>query len=161
MNRAYLLLGGNIGDKEQNLQKAGDLISQRAGPVLEESSIFVTKAWGKEDQPDFYNKAISIETALPATALLTVLLNIESELGRTRTGDKWQERIIDIDILLYNQEIIDLPELKIPHPYLQDRKFVLAPLFQIAPELVHPVLKKSVEELLNECKDPLEVTEKP
>lgn len=157
MNTVYLLLGGNLGDKEQNLQQAIDLIVQKAGPTPKRSAIFITKAWGKENQPDFYNKAVCLHTKLEATELLTVLLGIEEQLGRTRSGDKWQERTIDIDILFYNDAIIDLPDLKIPHPRLQDRKFVLAPLFQIAPELSHPVLKKSIQELLTDCKDPLEV----
>jgi 2-amino-4-hydroxy-6-hydroxymethyldihydropteridine diphosphokinase len=157
MNTSYLLLGGNLGNRLQNLQWTLVLIGERMGPITKKSDIFVTKAWGNEDQPDFYNQAVCIETELSAIDLLKVLLKTEEELGRKRTGDKWQERTMDIDILFFNEEIIDTEELKIPHPFLQDRKFALIPLMQIAGDLIHPVFKKNIKQLTGECKDPLDV----
>jgi len=157
MNRCFLLLGGNLGDKEQNLHQANVLIEQQIGSTPKKSSIFITAAWGNKEQPEFYNQAILVETELSAGDLLKSTLKIEEQIGRTRTNDKWQERIIDIDILFYNNDLIDLPELKIPHPFLQERKFVLVPMNEIASDYVHPVLKKTIASLLIECKDPLEV----
>ncbi len=157
MNTAYLLLGGNLGDRLQNLQRALILINERVGSTAKRSDVFITAAWGYEAQPDFYNQAVCIETSLSAEVLLNTLLKIEEESGRKRNGDKWQERIIDIDILFYNDDIIETEKLNVPHPFLQDRKFVLVPMMQIAKELVHPVLKKTIGQLADECKDTLEV----
>ena len=157
MNTCYLLLGGNLGDKEQNLKQAIVLLEQKLGSTAKKSNIFITAAWGNKNQPEFYNQALAINTTFSAIELLKTVLEVEEQLGRKRTNDKWQERIIDIDILFYNDELIDLPELKIPHPFIQERKFVLAPLNEIAREMVHPVLKKTIKQLLEECKDNLEV----
>ncbi len=157
MNTCFLLLGGNIGDKEDSLKKAVALLEQKLGSTPKKSSIFITAAWGNENQPEFYNQAIAIETILSAVELLKIVLEIEEQLGRKRNNDKWQERIIDIDILFYNNDIIDLPELKIPHPFIQERKFVLAPMNEIAGNFIHPILKKTIKKLLNECEDVLEV----
>ena len=157
MNTCYLLLGGNLGDKEKNLKQAIVLLEQKLGSTAKKSSIFITAAWGNTNQPPFYNQAISINTVLSPLDLLKEILKIEEQIGRKRTNDKWQERIIDIDILFYNNEVIELPELKIPHPFIQDRKFVLIPMNEIAPDFIHPVLKKTIKQLLWECKDNLEV----
>lgn len=157
MNMAYLLLGGNLGDKQKNLKQAIALMEQKLGSTAKKSSIFITAAWGNEDQPEFYNQAIEIETKLSAIELLKTALEVEELLGRKRNNDKWEKRIIDIDILFYNDEIINFPELKIPHPFIQERKFVLVPMNEIASEFIHPVLKKTIGMLLDECKDPLEV----
>ena len=156
MNRAYLLLGGNIGDRLKYIERSRDLIAQKVGVITKKSEIFITAAWGNTLQPDFYNQAIELDTVLKPTELLNQLLKIEEQLGRIRNGEKWQERIIDIDILFYNDEIIDEPNLKIPHPLIQERKFVLTPMMDIAKELIHPVFKKSITQLFSECKDALE-----
>lgn len=157
MNTCYLLLGGNLGDKEQTLKQAIILLEQKFGSTAKKSNIFITAAWGNENQPEFYNQAIAINTVLSAIDLLKEILKTEEQLGRKRTNDKWQERVIDIDILFYNDEIIDLPELKVPHPFIQERKFVLVPMNEIASDYIHPVLKKTIATLLLECKDKLEV----
>ncbi|MBA3704560.1 MAG: 2-amino-4-hydroxy-6-hydroxymethyldihydropteridine diphosphokinase [Bacteroidetes bacterium] len=158
MNRAYLILGSNKGNTLANLEQAKQLIEKNIGPIIKSSDIYVTAAWGNTSQPDFKNQALCIDTLLEPEALLSGLLSIEKEMGRIRDHQKWMERIIDIDILFYNDIIIDTPDLKIPHPYLQDRKFVLIPLLQVTGSLfLHPVFSKSIQTLLEECTDALEV----
>lgn len=156
MNSSYLLLGGNLGNRRENLRLAVEWIEQRVGATTKKSSIFATQAWGKKDQPDFYNQAICVETRLNALQLLEEVLSIELEMGRKRT-EKWAERIIDIDILFYNDAIIQEKRLQVPHPHLQERRFVLVPMAEIAAELIHPVLNKNMRMLLDECPDTLEV----
>lgn len=157
MNTAYLILGGNKGKSIESIEKANQLISSKAGVITKKSNIFVTKAWGNTQQPDFLNQAIAITTELSPLYLLSTLLSIEQELGRTRTTEKWVERTIDIDILFFNNEIINLPNLKVPHPYLHERKFVLVPLNELCPEFLHPTLNRTVKDLLTLCQDELEV----
>ncbi len=157
MNTAYLILGTNKGDKPRNLLQAVDLIASNAGAVIKKSDIFLTAPWGNTNQPDFYNQAICIQTSLSAATLLKELLAVEQLLGRKRTGEKWAERTMDIDILFYNDEIINDPDLKIPHPFMSERKFVLAPMAQLAPDFIHPVLKKNIRTMLAACIDKLEV----
>lgn len=153
MNRVYLILGGNIGNRLENIENTINLIHKNAGRIIKKSRIYNTSAWGKTDQPDFYNQALEIETDLSPRDLLHELLKTEALAGRIRNGEKWSERTMDIDILFYNDEIISEDDLKIPHPYLQERKFVLAPLAEIAASYIHPVLKKSISVLFMECKD--------
>ena len=129
------------------------LITVNAGSPAEKSDIFLTVAWGNTNQPDFFNQALCLQTSLSAFDLLKELLSIEQILGRARSHEKLTERTMDIDILFYNNDIIDTPGLKIPHPYIQERKFVLAPMAQLAPDLIHPVLKKNMKKLLSECLD--------
>ena len=156
MNRAYLLIGGNLGDRKQNLQKARELIALHGGDITNASSIYETAAWGKTDQPSFLNQALEIHTSLNAKQLILHILKVEKMLGRIRK-EKYGPRIIDIDILLFNNEKHDHPFLKIPHPEMQNRRFALIPLAEIAAEVIHPVFKKSITQLLKECPDQLEV----
>lgn len=155
-NPVFLLLGTNLGDRTSNLKQAADAIDQEVGEIKKASSVFETSAWGKTDQPAFLNQALEISTTLDAEKVLSKLLSIEEQLGRTRK-EHWGERIIDIDILFFGSEIHNSPRLQIPHPQLGNRKFTLIPLNEIAPNFVHPLLKKTVRELLSDCADPLSV----
>lgn len=150
----FLLLGSNLGDREAYLQKAIDLIGTGLGPVSEKSSIYETEAWGKTDEPNYLNQVIRVDTDLLARQVLEKILIIENKMGRVRE-EKWGSRIIDIDILFYGQDIINEPGLIVPHPELHNRRFTLEPLNEIAPDLQHPVLKKSIFRLKNELKDNL------
>ncbi|HEY5970274.1 MAG TPA: 2-amino-4-hydroxy-6-hydroxymethyldihydropteridine diphosphokinase [Chitinophagaceae bacterium] len=156
MRTAYLLIGGNLGNRKENLSKAVTLINEQCGSLTRSSSIYETEAWGITDQPSFLNQALEISTSLTARQLIRRVLKIEEEMGRVRK-EKLGPRIIDIDILLFENEIHDLRFLKIPHPEMQNRRFVLVPLAEIDSTLQHPVLKKSIAELLEECPDNLEV----
>jgi 2-amino-4-hydroxy-6-hydroxymethyldihydropteridine diphosphokinase len=156
MGTAHLLIGGNLGDRKVNLLTAISLINELCGPLTRSSSIYETEAWGKTDQPSFLNQALEISTSLNARQLMRKILKIEKEMGRIRK-EKLGPRIIDIDILLYENEIHDLRFLKIPHPEMHNRRFVLVPLAEIDPTLQHPVLKKTIAELLEECPDNLQV----
>lgn len=155
-NRAWLLLGTNMGDRSKNLENTLRLIELRCGKIVHRSGIYETDAWGKQDQPAFYNQAIEIATELPAGQLMQTVLDIETGLGRERK-EKFGPRLIDIDILLYNAKIINKPHLVIPHPELQNRRFALEPLNEIATELLHPVFKKTILQLLKDCADQLAV----
>lgn len=156
MNLVYLLLGANLGDRRCQLSKAIAEIEEQVGHLIDSSSIYETAAWGVEDQPSYFNQVLSVETMLDPRALLTAIHEIEYRLGRTRTK-KWESRVIDIDILFYNDQVIDEESLTIPHPFLHKRKFTLLPLGELTTELWHPVLKKTVRQLLEELEDPLDV----
>ena len=156
MNSSYLLIGGNEGDREAALSEARTQISAAAGTIRQASSLYETAPWGRTDQPWFLNQALLLETEKDPTALLNTLLQIEEKMGRKRM-ERYGSRRIDIDILFFNDAIIHLPRLIIPHPEIANRKFVLKPLAEIAPEFCHPVLHRSVRELLQACTDPLEV----
>ena len=156
MNQTYLLIGGNLGNRQKNLEKAGQLITAKAGQVGKSSSLCETEAWGIRDQPAFLNQVIFLFTKLDPRQLLSTILDIEHQMGRERT-QKFGPRAIDIDILFYNDAIIDEPGLTIPHPQLHLRKFTLEPLYEIAPSFIHPVLNKSISDLLEDCPDPLAV----
>lgn len=156
MNEVYLLTGGNIGDRLMNLQQASLKIEKEAGTVLKKSAIYETAAWGLTDQNPFLNQVLLISTSSNPEDLLQTLLHIEQELGRKRMI-KMGPRNIDIDILFYNNEIISSPNLTVPHPQIANRRFVLTPLNEIAPAFVHPVLQKTIAQLLEVCPDNLEV----
>ncbi|MCX6261559.1 MAG: 2-amino-4-hydroxy-6-hydroxymethyldihydropteridine diphosphokinase [Bacteroidia bacterium] len=150
---AFLGLGTNLGDKEENLKKAIENISAFAGEVISFSQIYETEPWGFRSEDHFFNMVIQIKTNLKPVDLLKQLLKIEIQMGRVWGSEKYSSRIIDIDILLYENEIINKPYLKVPHPMIQERKFVLVPLCDIAPEMIHPVLNKTFKILLEECDD--------
>ncbi len=156
MNTVYLLLGSNIGNSKTSLAKAITQIEKQIGTITRLSSLYTTAAWGNTRQPDFLNRIIIVKTALSALQTMQTILVIEEEMGRIRTV-KNAPRIIDIDILFFNKEIIELEQLSIPHPQIQNRRFVLVPLNQLSPNLMHPVLKSSVHQLLLYCPDRLNV----
>ena len=158
--KAALLIGGNLGDREENLDTAIHLIHEKAGNIINLSSIYSTAAWGIEEQPDFLNQALLIQTDKEPLELLDTLLEIETEMGRIRE-QKWGPRINDIDILNIDDLVMDSERLKIPHPYLSERRFSLVPLVEISPDWIHPVTGKSTMEMLAECTDEGEVKEYP
>mgnify|MGYP003561822643 FL=1 len=155
MNKAYLLTGGNLGDREKNLSMAMELI-RPCGTITATSSLYETAAWGNTEQPSFLNQVLEINTALTARQLMRRLLKVEKQMGRIRK-EKYGPRLIDIDILLYNDERHNYPLLELPHPEMQNRRFALLPLAEIAAGVIHPVLKKTIKTLLDECPDQLEV----
>lgn len=145
----YFSLGTNLGNKEDNLKNAINLIAGSIGEVCSGSSVFETEPWGFDSDNPFYNMVICVKTQLPPTKVLKATQDIEKQLGRTeKSQNSYHDRIIDIDIILYDDLIYDTPALKIPHPLFHQRKFVLEPLSEIAPELNHPILKKTTTELL-------------
>jgi 2-amino-4-hydroxy-6-hydroxymethyldihydropteridine diphosphokinase len=156
MKEAILLTGSNIGDRKMYLDKAAKEIEQRCGPMNIKSSIYETAAWGKEDQAPFLNQVVKIRTNMSAEILMQIILQIEEDLGRKRL-EKYGARTIDIDILFFDDEVIESAGLIIPHPQMANRRFVLQPLNEIAPDKFHPVLHKTVNQILQECNDPLEV----
>ncbi len=159
MNTAFLLLGGNMDDRVSIIVKAVTFIHAKCGKIVKKSSLYESAPWGFDDRNQFINQVIVIETTMSAEDLLQNLLNIELQLGRVRNNTaNYSSRNIDIDILFFNDGIVNTPTLKIPHPLLQERKFTLLPLSEIAPDLLHPILNKTVKELLNECKDQLDVS---
>ena len=160
MNKAYLLTGGNLGNRLNNLSEARKLIEQYCGKIDAQSSIYETAAWGFKDQPDFYNQAVEVATELSSAELMKTILMIEEKMGRKRKI-KMGPRIIDIDILLFNDEIIHQSHLTIPHERLHERRFALMPLAEIAPGVIHPIFKKSIAQLLSESTDTLDVNKNP
>ena len=156
MNKTYLLTGGNEGDRRLHMQQARTNIELICGQVIQVSSLYETAPWGKTDQADFLNQVLLVETKLSPQALLQAIFSIEEKGGRKRTL-KNAPRTIDIDILFYNHLVLEEPGLCIPHPRIKDRRFVLEPLNEISPGLQHPVLGKTIHQLLLECKDELAV----
>jgi len=155
--KAYLLLGGNLGNRADNLRQAIELIKRDIGEVEAISALYETAAWGNTDQPSFLNQAVLVYTHLSALEVLDKALEIEQILGRIRK-DKWGERLIDIDLVLFDNAVIDVEnKLQVPHPHMHTRKFVMAPLAEIAPRVVHPVLGKTIREILENITDSLDV----
>lgn len=147
LQQIYLSLGANLGNREANLQKAIALIGQRVGEVVNVSSFIETAAWGKTDQPDFLNLALQVATNHSPLVVLSIIQEIEHQLGRERK-EKWGARLIDIDIIFWENQLISETQLTVPHPLMHERTFVLIPMAEIAPEMEHPVLKKKMKELL-------------
>ena len=152
VNNLYLLLGTNLGERNQNLKNALAKIEEKIGVITSLSSIYETAAWGKTDQPNFLNQAICVKTSLKPLEVLAQTQKIENVLGRTKT-EHWGERIIDIDILYFADKIFETENLQIPHPFIQSRRFTLIPLTEIAAEFIHPKLKKTNAKLLEICED--------
>jgi 2-amino-4-hydroxy-6-hydroxymethyldihydropteridine diphosphokinase len=165
-NRVFILLGSNLGDRFENLLVAHSSVEITAGKIIQRSSIYETAAWGKTDQPSFLNQAIAFQTDLDPHKLLIELQRIEERMGRIKK-DKWGPRTIDLDILLltidldillFDDIVVQSEKLTIPHPAMHLRGFTLVPLAEIAADVVHPVLQKSILTLLQECNDTLTVS---
>ncbi|MCL7987892.1 2-amino-4-hydroxy-6-hydroxymethyldihydropteridine diphosphokinase [Sphingobacterium sp. lm-10] len=152
MNSTYLLLGANLGNPTQQLQAARIEIEAQIGQMMQASSLYQSDAWGIEDQPTFLNQVLFIQTTLSANELLAACQHIENKLGRVREI-KWGARVIDIDILYFNHDIVEEVHLTIPHPYISERNFTLVPLVEIAPNYIHPMLNKTNFELLRQSND--------
>lgn len=148
----FFNLGSNVGDRDRNLEKAIELLESYEVKILAKSGIYETEPWGVADQADFLNQVVRGETDLSACALVSLCGEIERQLGRIDSF-KWGPRVIDVDLLFYDDEVVDGPKCTVPHYLMHKRRFVLKPLSEIAPRVVHPVLKKNVLELLNDCDD--------
>ncbi|CAN5388160.1 2-amino-4-hydroxy-6-hydroxymethyldihydropteridinediphosphokinase [soil metagenome] len=154
---AFISLGSNLGDRWNNINRALELIMGiHTISIHKHSCLYSTSAWGNENQSDFLNMVIEIHTKIKAELLMKELLQIEEQMGRIRI-DHWGPRSIDLDIIYFDDQIISSEFLKVPHPEMQNRNFVLVPLVEIAPEFVHPVFNINNSELLNNCQDKLEV----
>ena len=152
MNKVFLQLGSNLGDRELLLKDAMLAIENRVGNIVDFSKVYESVPWRVEGQDNYLNQILKVKTTLLADEVLSVVLDIEKQLGRIRF-EKWGERLIDIDIIFYNDSIIETPDLCVPHKHLHERMFVLTPLHNIAPEMIHPKYNKTIEELLNICND--------
>ncbi|HUX58317.1 MAG TPA: 2-amino-4-hydroxy-6-hydroxymethyldihydropteridine diphosphokinase [Bacteroidales bacterium] len=153
MKIVFLGIGSNLGDRERNLEEAVSRIEKLIGPVVKSSSVYQTEPWGFETKNEFLNKVVKVETKLDPSGLLERILMIENVLGRVRSEKQYTSRLIDIDLLLFEDKVIDKEMLKVPHPLMHERKFVLVPLCEIVPENVHPVFKKTISSLLESCGD--------
>lgn len=156
IHKVFVLLGSNQGKRKQFLSKAKKLLAEQCGKIVRESSVYETAAWGNNKQAYFLNQVIIISTNLSADNLMQSLLLIENKLGRVRK-EKFGPRTIDLDILFYDDLVYHSAVVTIPHPAIQDRRFVLIPLIEIAPRKRHPVYLKTVSALLKECTDMLNV----
>jgi len=158
METLVLLLGSNMGNKAQNINDAIQLIEKNIGKIDQKSSVYETEPWGNSDQDSFYNQAVLLHSSIAPNELLQKCQAIELQLGRDRAKvQKWLSRTIDIDILIYGNQIIKTPNLNVPHPELPNRNFALIPLMELLPEFEHPELKKPIDELYFESLDELEV----
>jgi 2-amino-4-hydroxy-6-hydroxymethyldihydropteridine diphosphokinase len=153
-----MCIGGNLGEREANLEEAHDFIDFNIGDVTATSAIYESEPWGMTNVPNFLNQVIQIQTELSNDELLTEIAELEEFFGRERSTEGYVSREMDIDVLFIGEEIIDTESLRVPHPRLSERLFVLEPLAEIAPDFIHPELKKSVKELLASCTDRGQVT---
>lgn len=153
MHRVFLSLGSNLGDRVHYLDKGKRLLSTMAGAVKKVSSVYETEPWGFSPGNNFLNMAALLETSLEPAELLAVIQRIESLCGRKSSGTGYSSRTLDIDILFFDDEILETEKLIIPHPLLYKRRFVLIPLVELSPDMVHPVFRKSVSQLLASCSD--------
>ena len=153
MSKTYLLLGADIGDKKTTFVKAKQLIGEGIGRITRESSLYESEAWGFESATTFLNQVVEVSTILQPLELLGSIQKIEAELGRVRSGNGYESRLIDIDILFYDNLVLDTSALAIPHPHMHKRMFTLAPLYELIPNFAHPTLYKTVANLYAECTD--------
>jgi 2-amino-4-hydroxy-6-hydroxymethyldihydropteridine diphosphokinase len=153
MNRIFLSLGSNLGDRRKNLESAVILLEKQAGHIEARSVMYETQPWGFSSDISFYNQAVELYSGKDPSQLLKILHEIESECGRRHMSVRYAPRTVDLDILLFNHCIIRTPDLVLPHPTLHLRRFVLIPLAEIAPHVIHPVLLRSIERLLASCAD--------
>lgn len=156
-NRVVLCIGGNLGERLENIEETRDFITFNIGDITMASSVYESPAWGMEKAPDFLNQVLMVETNLSAPLLLAEIRELEEFYGRERKEGVYKSREMDVDVLFFNEEIIEESTLTVPHPRLHERKFVLTPLAEILPDFIHPVLKKSISELLKACEDTAEV----
>ena len=161
MNLIYLSLGSNLGHREQHMDEALRLIQSRIGGIERVSSYYESEAWGYSSAYRFCNCCLSLRSVIDPLPLMDHLLEIEQEMGRSREGTGYSDRVIDIDMLLYDDLKLDHPRLTLPHPSMGDRRFVLAPLAEIAPQLIHPVAGISISKMLQQCADQNEVIPLP
>ncbi len=153
MEKVYLCLGGNVGDTLNYLQNAIAMIGRRIGSVVSQSAVYQSEPWGFNAEQMFLNQVVVAETELEPHAVLEHCLQIESELGRTRSGNGYEPRTIDIDIIFFGHQLVSQPDLQVPHPLMHQRNFVLRPLCDVAADFVHPVFRKTVHQILTECDD--------
>ncbi len=159
MKRAiYLCIGGNLGEREVNLEEAIDFIDFNFGDVVAVSSIYESEPWGMTDVPNFLNQVVHLQSELTDKELLVEIADLEEFFGRERSSTGYVSREMDIDVLFIDEEVISTEALQVPHPRMCERRFVLEPLAEIAPEFIHPELKQSVEVLLKACSDKGKVT---
>lgn len=152
MNRAYIAFGSNIGDRHKAVEDAAAMVEKNGMKITKRSALYETEPYGYTDQPQFLNGALEVETELSCREVLEKLLNIESDIGRVREF-KWGPRIIDLDIIFFNSEVYNEEDLKVPHPDMQNREFVLKPMADLCPDYIHPILNKSVSMLLEDLKN--------
>lgn len=161
MIKLYILLGGNLGDKQKVLSEARIRLNKLLGKITAQSTVYETEPWGFESADLFWNQVLEISTSLSPKEVLRQTQQIELQMGRIRKESQYDSRIIDIDILFFGDKVIESENLIVPHPRIQERKFALVPLNEIAPGLMHPVIQKSIGQLLDECKDQLRVSPIP
>ena len=152
MSKVYFSIGSNKGNRSGLINEAIDKIDIIIGKVMLKSSIYETKSWGFNSN-NFYNICILVESELKPDLILNKILTIEKDMGRLKTTDQYSDRCIDIDILFFDNMIVNSKSLEIPHPRIQLRKFVLTPMIELIPDLIHPILKRSIRQLEIECVD--------
>ena len=155
MAKVYIGLGTNLGDKEQNLRTAVHKIEERIGKIISLSAFYATAPWGFDSDNAFLNAVVCAETSLPPLEILSITQSVEQEMGRTHksVNGVYSDRVIDVDLLLYDDLILDTPTLKLPHPLMRERRFVMEPLAEIAPDVMHPVLGKTLGDIYRDLTD--------